>query len=273
MSKNKIISPETKALIRQFIFFRMLMIVSGVVVCSVALAVLGFGFYASLIIFVVCAGVLELRDIQFASYRNILKKECNPQKYADFYNELAKIMHNHNDVMRCYFEVATGLYYIGDAHATLNYIGTHLPEASVYLPDKPAYYNLIANCYYQLGNRQMMELTKRKVKDIITFKPPKSVVEGINYSLVNIDLCLAFLDGSTEKVKQLLGIIYSPNPKNPSSMPPYQSVAMSYSYGMLALEEGNFSQAKELFNFVIQNGKTLYYVNNAKSFIEQIEQS
>ncbi|MCR4926276.1 MAG: hypothetical protein K5917_08310 [Clostridiales bacterium] len=264
------VSPEIKALLRQFSFIRILIFFAASVLSVLALAI----FQLSMVsLFIICALFIcssFLIKVHFSSYRNILKKECNPKKYAYFYNELSKKMKNQNEIRACYFEVATGLYYIGDAQWTLNYLGSHLPEKFIDIPDQPAYYNLIANCYYKLNNRQQMEEVKEKVKSILSSNPPKSVIQSINYSLVNIDFCLALFDNSLDKAKELLNRIYVPSVSSPKGMPPYQTVAMSYSYGLLALKQGDYTKAKEHFNFVVQNGNSLYYVTEAKQMLIDI---
>lgn len=260
---------EVRGLLKQFRFFRFLILFAAIVIGAVSCALLRSNVYSFFIVLCVWAVYMWLRDVQFASYRNILKKECNPKKYADFYDGLSKTMKNQSDIRRCFFEVATGLFYIGNAHWTLNYISSHLPESSVYLPDKPSYYSLIANCYFQLNDRQSVEIAKNKIKEILSLNPPPSVVRTVNSSIVSVDLCLALFDNKLDKAKMLIDLIYSSVAAEQGSPVLYQSVAKAYFCGIVALKQGDLSLAREHFDFVIENGNSLYYVNSAKKIIEE----
>ncbi len=158
--------------------------------------------------------------------------------------------------------LAQCMIYLNDPHLAIDVLATKAPQGrGSYIF---AYHSLMAYAYYQLGDRSMVkyhydecEKAGGNAKNGPIQIIKKQCLEGIQNKLDLMDQNFSSCQKYYEQALPTTGF-------------EFQKVDFKYYLGLIAFVERDLDEAESQFNYVIQHGGSIYYVDKAKTFVDTI---
>ncbi len=193
----------------------------------------------------------------------LLYEQCNPQACASaIFAYTKKARRKKNFPMPQH--LAQCMIYLNDPHLAIDVLATGSQGKGGYIY---AYHSLMAYAYYQLGDRSMVKYHydecekaggNAKSGPIQLIK--NQCLSGIQNKLDLMDQNFSNCQKYYEQTLPTVGL-------------EFQRVDFKYYLGLIAFVERDLDEAENQFNYVIQHGGSLYYVDKAKSFTETIRKA
>ena len=157
--------------------------------------------------------------------------------------------------------LAQCMIYLNDPHLAIDVLATSSQGRGSYIF---AYHSLMAYAYYQLGDRSMVkyhydecEKAGGNAKNGPIQIIKKQCLEGIQNKLDLMDQNFSSCQKYYEQALPTTGF-------------EFQKVDFKYYLGLIAFVERDLDEAESQFNYVIQHGGSIYYVDKAKTFVDTI---
>ena len=193
----------------------------------------------------------------------LLYSECNPQACASaIFAYTKKARKKKNFPMPQH--LAQCMIYLNDPHLAIDVLATTPQGRGSYIY---AYHSLMAYAYYQLGDRSMVkyhydecEKAGGNAKNGPIQIIKKQCLEGIQNKLDLMDQNFSSCRKYYEQALPTIGF-------------EFQKVDFKYYLGLIAFVERDLDDAESQFNYVIQHGGSIYYVDKARTFVETIKKA
>ena len=209
---------------------------------------------------------------KFAKASNLLTQKLEVNEYAQSMLKILKIQSNKDAVNSMIHRTFCGFYYLGDAEMAkrlldsvilpkLEYDEKNLNQLIMYYKDLAQYHLLIED----LDGAEMALLNMRSAIDADNTGSP--TIEQLKFSYMSIDFLIkihrGIFDGAEYFFKTRLLLCSTP----------LQRLEYSYNLAMLYYLQKRYDEAVSYFNFVIDNGKELYFTRKSMESLSKIKAS
>jgi hypothetical protein len=229
-------------------------------------------FIGMTIPFLIIWGILvapKQAPFDFRILNGLLAQKCDPYEYAQAYHKLLAIFKKKsNEQNACYINISLGLLLQGQKETMLTYLTTATVDKMS--PDLlHAYYDVWSRYYFATADLMHLDLAAKHVNQIMQ-DYGEALTDRGNRTLDNIALYRAILTKDIDTGSVLLGKRNYFLRNNTELALPLQWVEYHYLHACLDECGEDYRAMQENCIYVIHNGNTLDYVQQANQMLQRV---
>ena len=193
----------------------------------------------------------------------LLFEKCDPQACASTIFYISKFLWKRKKFVLSPV-LSQCMIYLNDPHLAIDVLA--LEDMQGKKGVQHTYHALMSYAYYQLGDRSMVQHHYDTLEREVQKMKKTPFFNIAMQSLYAISNKLRMLDQDFRSAQQFYQRMLKTTPFIS------QKVDANYYLGLIAFVEKDLSQARSAFEFVIQHGNGLYFVEKAKHYVKTIKE-